>query len=168
MSIQVVIDVLRSVGGQALCLADYVAWAVEQAALGRCRRGIDGLDPDGGSVRQRSEGVENDDAVLNVAGQGYGRNAPIAESVTVILYRVHGLRRRWLVEAWNNLTGMRERLDFAMGIRGNIGPEDDAAETIPFPQCRRNERRLSEAGTEAANSRAFIATTGLSQRGLPL
>ena len=29
---------------------------------------------------------------------------------------------------------IRERLNFAMGIQGSNGPEDDGAETIPFPQ----------------------------------
>jgi hypothetical protein len=29
---------------------------------------------------------------------------------------------------------IRERLDFAMGIQGSTGTEDDGAETIPFPQ----------------------------------
>jgi hypothetical protein len=69
MPVQAVADVLRSVGGQAIRLADHVAETVEQAAFGPLRRGFDRLDLHGRAVREGVGAVEDDDAVFNMAGQ---------------------------------------------------------------------------------------------------
>lgn len=69
MPVEVVIDVLRSVGRQALRLANDIAEPVEQAAFGCFRRGFDRLDLYGRAVRKGVGRVEDDDAVLHVAGE---------------------------------------------------------------------------------------------------
>jgi hypothetical protein len=64
-----VVDVLRSVYRESFRLANDIAEAVEQAAFVWLWPGFDRLNRHGRSVREGVGGVENDDTVLNVAGQ---------------------------------------------------------------------------------------------------